>query len=217
MFRTQTANLPPEQKQRLHADFIANERTYLQMRDSLLSRYRGQWVAVANGKVIASGGNLLRVSEAAAAVGGHPYIALVGAEDQVVFRVRRAEFSYDPAYQPFALPQITVTFWNHPETQSQTFANVIPDTGADVSALPDTDCSTFDLFNSPYLTTMAGGIGGSTNPTLIYRGKAEIDGNRFPAFIQPIAGGQERLVGRDVLNHHRVLFDGPGGKTIFAP
>lgn len=88
MLSTQTANLPPEQRQRLHADFLANERAYLQMRDGLLPRYRGQWVAVQDGQVIAAGTDLLAVTAAAAAVGGHPYIALVGGEEAVVFRVR---------------------------------------------------------------------------------------------------------------------------------
>jgi hypothetical protein len=55
----------------------------------------------------------MAVMESAAAAGGHPYIALVGAEDAVVFRVRRAVFGYDATYQPFPLPRVTATFWNH--------------------------------------------------------------------------------------------------------
>ena len=98
MLRSQTANLPPEQQQRLHADFIANEQTYLQMRASLLPCYRGQWVAVHNGQVIAAGQDLLTVTEKAAASGGRPYIARVGAEDEEVFRIRSTEFGDDAAY-----------------------------------------------------------------------------------------------------------------------
>ena len=85
----QTRDLPPEQKQRLHADFLANEQTYLKLRDSLLPRYHGQWVAIHNGQVVAAGDDLLAVTEAAAAGGGHPYIARVGAEEETVFRVRQ--------------------------------------------------------------------------------------------------------------------------------
>jgi hypothetical protein len=90
MFLTQTSNLPADQRQRLHADFLANEQAYLRLRDSLLPNYRGQWVAVHQGQVIAADKNLLAVTEAAAATGGHPYIALVGGEDTIQFRVRRA-------------------------------------------------------------------------------------------------------------------------------
>jgi hypothetical protein len=45
----------------------------------------------------------------------------------------------------------------------------------------------------------------------------EIDGRRFSALIQPIPVGQERIVGRDVLNQHRVLFDGPAGQVVVDP
>ncbi|MBI1917036.1 MAG: hypothetical protein HYS12_20195 [Planctomycetes bacterium] len=95
MLQIQTTNLPQDQQQRLHPDFLANEQAYLHMRDSLLGLYRGQWVAVQGGKVIAAGSKLMEVMDRASACGGHPYIALVGAEDAVVFRVRRAVFAYD--------------------------------------------------------------------------------------------------------------------------
>lgn len=217
MFANQTSNLAPEQRQRLHADFLANEQTYLRLRDSLLPQYLGQWVAVHDGRVIASGPDLLVVTEAADTTGGHPYIALVGGEDSVVFRVRTVAFAYDSAYQPFALPQVTATFRNHTETHAQTFTDVIPDTGADVSVLPDGDCNAIDLFNSPYLTGVASGVLGSDVAALFYRGKIEMDGRLFAALIQPVPGGQERIVGRDVLNQQRVLFDGPSRQVILDP
>ncbi|HET6881050.1 MAG TPA: DUF5678 domain-containing protein [Pirellulales bacterium] len=217
MLPTETTNLPPDQRQRVHADFLANEQAYLQMRDGLLPRYGGQWVAVHEGKVIAAGGNLLTVSEAAAASPGHPYIAFVGAEEKVVFKVRRVAFSYDQTYQPFPLPRVTATYWNHAETHSQACTDVIPDTGADLSVLPDGDCRAIDLFNSPYFTGISSGVVGASISTLIYRGKVEVDGRRFAALIQPVAGGQERIIGRDVLNQQRLLFDGPAGQVLVDP
>jgi hypothetical protein len=200
MLRIQTTNLSPDEQQRLHPDFLANEQGYLQLRDSLLGSYRGQWVAVQDGQVIAAGAKLIEVMEKASAGGGHPYIALVGAEDGVVFRARRAVFAYDQAYQPFPLPRVSATFWNHAETHAQQHADVIPDTGADVSLLPDTDCTAIDLFNSPYMTVIAGGVVGAAITTLLYRGKVELDGRRYAALIQPIPAGRERILGRDVLN-----------------
>jgi hypothetical protein len=101
MLQIETTNLPQEQQQRLHPDFLANERGYLHMRDSLFAQYRGQWVAVHGGKVLVAGPNLMEVMDRATTFGGHPYIALVGAEDADVFRLRRAAFAYDQAYQPF--------------------------------------------------------------------------------------------------------------------
>jgi predicted aspartyl protease len=174
-------------------------------------------VAVHQGQVIAADRNLLAVTEAAAATGGHPYIALVGGEDTIQFRVRRATFANDQSYQPFSLPQVRVTFWDDAETHSQTYGDTIPDTGADLSVLPHNDCSAIDLFNSPYFTAVSSGVVGSSVTTLIYRGKAEIDGNRYPALIQTVADGQERIVGRDVLNQLRVLFDGPSAQVVVDP
>jgi hypothetical protein len=95
MLQSQTANLPPEQQRQVHADFLANEQTYLRLRDGLLPRFRGQWVAIHNGQLIASGHDLIAVTEQAAATGGHPYIARVGEENDTVFHVRRTEFAYD--------------------------------------------------------------------------------------------------------------------------
>jgi predicted aspartyl protease len=217
MLPTETTNLPLDQQQHLHADFLADEQAYLGMRDGLLSQYRGQWVAVHGGKVIAAGPKLMEVMESAAASGGHPYIALVGAEDAVVFQVRRTVFAYDHTYQPFPLPRVTATFWNHAQTHSRQHADVIPDTGADLSALPAADCTAINLFSSPYMTGMAGGVVGARVTALFYRGMVEIDGRRYAALIQPLPTGQERIVGRDVLNQQRVLFDGPGGQVIIDP
>ena len=95
MLQIQTTNLPRDRQHLLHPDFVANEQAYLQMRDALLTQYRGQWVAVHGGKVIVAGPKLMEVMENASAHGGHPYIAFVGAEDAVVFRVRRAVIAYD--------------------------------------------------------------------------------------------------------------------------
>lgn len=217
MSRSQSKNLPMDQQQRLHPEFLANEQAYFHLRDQLLPRYRGQWVAVDGGKVISSGPALLDVMEHAATAAKHPYIALVGAEDTVVFRVRRAVFTYDSAYRPFPLPRITATFSNHGQTHSQQHTDVIPDTGADVSVLPDADCQAIDLFRSPCMTGMSGGVIGSGVTTLFYQGKVEIDGRNYAALIQPLAAGRERIIGRDVLNQQRVLFDGPPGQIIVDP
>ena len=200
MLQIQTANLSQDQRQKVHPDFLADEQAYLNMRASLLGQYRGQWVAVQSGKVTVAGTNLLEVMEKASASGGHPYIALVGAEDAVVFRVRRVVFAYDLVYQPFPLPRMSATFWNYAQTHSQPFADVIPDTGADVSVLPDSDCQAIDLFSSPYMTGMASGVVGGSVATLLCQGKVEIDGRHYSALIQPIPAGQERILGRDVLN-----------------
>ena len=217
MLRTETVNLPEAQRRRLHADFLANEQAYLQMRDVLLRRYDGQWVAVHGGKVIAAGASVLQVTEEAAVIDGHPYVARVGGEDSTIFRIRRQVYAYDATYQPFPLPRIPVRFSNHAETETASFADVIPDTGADHSLLPDADYEAFSLFGSPYFTAVSGGILGGSAATLIYRARAEIAGTRVAALVQPVADGKERIVGRDVLNQLRILFDGPAAEVVVDP
>lgn len=95
MLQTITANLPEELQQRLHADFLADEQAYLTIRPHLLNKYRGQWVAIQGGKVIAASCTLMEVMDRAYAAGGHPYVALVGGEYDVVFRIRRDLFGND--------------------------------------------------------------------------------------------------------------------------
>jgi predicted aspartyl protease len=215
MLRIQTANLPAEQHQRLHSDFVANEQHYLRMRPELLKQYRGQWVAVHDGQVIAHGKDLFTVMDAIGRAGCHAFIALVGREDDVVFRVRRLEFSYDMTYRPFALPRAEVAFANYAQSHVRRYPDVIPDIGADLSVLPMMDAQAIDLLSSPYLTGVTSGVVGPDVATIIYLGHVEINGSVYPALIQAVPGARERLMGRDVLNHLRVTFDGPALKITF--
>jgi hypothetical protein len=217
MLPTSTNRLAAEQRQQLHPDFLANEAAYLRMREGLLGEFRGQWVAVHQGQVVASGASVLAVMDMVGTVAGHPYVALVGHEGEVVFRARRSTFAYDAAYQPFSIPRLTATFWNHALSRSQTFSDVVPDTGSDATVLPRADCIAIDLFNSPYLTGMSGGVVGPGTTTLFYHAKVELDGMQVSALVQPLTGGAERILGRDVLNQHRVLFDGPALQVIVNP
>jgi hypothetical protein len=72
-----------------------------------------------------------------------------------------------------------------------------------------------DLFSSPYLISLTRGVLGPSVTTLVYRGNAEINGTLYRSLIQPIPGGKERILGRDVLNQVKVTFDGPRHKVVF--
>jgi hypothetical protein len=72
-----TQSLPATQKEHLHKDFIENERTYWRMREQLLKQYAGQWVAIHGRKVVASGNDLLDVTDEVGKLGCHAYIARV--------------------------------------------------------------------------------------------------------------------------------------------
>jgi hypothetical protein len=77
-------NLSLTQKKRLHKDFVENERLYWRMREQLLGQYRGQWVAIEGGRVVASGDDLFDVTDKVGKLGCHAYIARVGQEDSLV-------------------------------------------------------------------------------------------------------------------------------------
>lgn len=95
MLRTLTANLSPEERQRLHPDFLANEQGYLRLRPALLQTHHGLWAAVDGDKVVAAGPELIRVSELAAAC-PHAYLARVGKEGTTIFRVRNQSMAVAP-------------------------------------------------------------------------------------------------------------------------
>ena len=46
--------LPPDIAQQVHPDWRKNEREYWAAQNSLLPRYRGQWIAFADGAIIAA-------------------------------------------------------------------------------------------------------------------------------------------------------------------
>lgn len=76
--------LTPTLKKRLHKAFLENERLYWQTRDRLLHQYHGQWVAFVGGGVIASGDDLLNVTDRAGEQDPDAYITRVGEENRLI-------------------------------------------------------------------------------------------------------------------------------------
>jgi len=127
--------LPPEVAQRIHPDWQRNETEYWAVRDTLLPQYRDQWIAFANGRILVSGASAVEVLHTAQASGLHPFVICVGREHEPS-RMRRAVFAYDTTYPHEALPIIPVEFRTQEATLGLVYEQVIPDTGADASALP---------------------------------------------------------------------------------
>src|SRR6266446_3462259 len=73
--------LPPEIAQKIHPDWRKNEAAYWSMRDQLLSQYQGQWIAFADGAVIAAASTPLEVFLAVQRSGRHPFVIRVGNKD----------------------------------------------------------------------------------------------------------------------------------------
>jgi len=105
---------------------------------------------------MAEADDVFDILDRAEELGGHPYIARVGFEDRH-FVIRRI-FPYDTDYQPFPLPRVTARFIGQDEDRSATFEDVILDTGADLSLLPERDGEAIELRSSPYFASAIRGI-----------------------------------------------------------
>ncbi len=101
--------LPSDIAHQVHPDWRKNETDYWQVRDGLLTQYQNQWIAFADGKVIAFGPSPAEVFQKAQQSGRHPFVVSVGREHEPT-RMRRAEFAYDSEYPDEALPVVTVEF-----------------------------------------------------------------------------------------------------------
>ena len=62
-----------------------------------------------------------------------------------------------------------------------------------------------------------GGIAGGHAPTLIFRVWVYLDGQEHPCRLQADSVGNERILGRDVLNRLEMLFRGPAGEVVINP
>ena len=68
------------------------------MREELLTKYAGKWVAVHQGQVVAVGNDPLSIMEKALAEDGFACTNKVGEEDHIIIWQRRRSFSYDDTY-----------------------------------------------------------------------------------------------------------------------
>ena len=94
---------------------------------------------------------------------------------------------------------------------------VIADTGADASALPWVDCQGLPLTTAQGRPGWMGGVAGSTVPTLHFRVWVYLDGQEYPCRLQADFIGNERILGRDVLNRLEMMFRGPAGEVTVNP
>jgi len=208
--------LPPEIAQHIHPAWRQNEIAYWANRDTLLTSYRDQWIGFANGRVIAAGTSAVDVLHTAQATGLHPFVTCVGHEQEPC-RIRRVVFAYDATYPQEALPVTTVEFRHHVATPGVVLDRVIPDTGADASALPWSDCVQLSLTPGQGTPGVLGGVGATTAPTVVFAVWARLDGQDYPCRLHADFTGQERILGRDVLNRIDVLFRGPAQEVVVNP
>lgn len=208
--------LPPDVARQIHPDWRKNEVDYWAARDSLLTQFTDQWIAFADGAVIASGTTPVGIFHQAQQSGKHPFVTCVGHEHEPC-RMRRATFPYDQSYPNESLPLVTVEFRKQPGRPGVALDRVIPDTGADATALPWPDCQQLQLDPSHGMPGLIGGVGQSSAATLVFSVWAHLDGHDYQCRLQADFSGNERILGRDVLNRMDVLFRGPSGEVVVNP
>jgi hypothetical protein len=208
--------LPPEIARQIHPDRRKNEADYWAVRDQLLEQYQDQWIGFADGKVVASGTSPVTVFHEAEATGLHPFFICVGREDEPC-RIRRVTFPYDSGYPGEALPVIRVEFRTTSGAPGVVLDRVIPDTGSDASILPWADCQRLQLNPSSGVQGLISHVAGGTVATLAFQAWAQLDGQDYPCRLQADFVGNERILGRDVLNRLEILFRGPVGEVIVNP
>jgi len=76
------------------------------MRDELLIKYPGKWVAVHKGRVVSVADEPISIMDQALAEDGYAYANKVGDEDKIVIRQRRVSFPYDATCSPTPLPRV---------------------------------------------------------------------------------------------------------------
>jgi hypothetical protein len=208
--------LPPEIAQQIHPDRRKNEEAYWAARDQLLDQYRGQWIGFAGGVVIASGTSPVTVFHAAEASGRHPFFICVGREEEPC-RIRRVTFPYDTTYAGEPLPLIDVEFRKATGSPGVVLDRVVPDTGADATILPWADCQRLHLAPSLGVQSLIRGVAGGSSATLAFQLWALLDGQEYPCRLQADFVGNERILGRDVLNRLDILFRGLAGEVVVNP
>jgi hypothetical protein len=208
--------LPPEIARQIHPDWRKNEAAYWAVRDQLLLQYQGQWIGFADGVVIASGTRPVAVLQTAEKYGPNSFVTCVGRENEP-FRIRRVSFAYDASYPGEALPILTVEFRSVSGSPGLALDRVIADTGADTSVLPWVDCQQMQLNPARGRPGLMGGVAGGTASTLTFFVWVQLDGHEYPCQVQGDFVGNERILGRDVLNSLEVLFRGPSGEVVVNP
>ena len=209
-------NLPPEFAAKIHPDWRKNEAAYWTSRAQLLKTYQGQWIGFADGAVIASGQSAVEVLHDAQQSGRHPFVTCVGRENEPD-RIRRATFSYNANYSPEAIPLLDAEFRQFRGKAGVLFDRVIPDTGADASTIPWVDCQRLQLDPTMGLPGMLAGIGGGQQATLVFNVWVHLDGHDYQCRLHADLSGDERIIGRDVLNRLEILFRGPANEVVVNP
>lgn len=184
MMKSMADALPPEIADKLHPDWRKNEADFWTSRDQLLCEYRGQWIGFAGGVVVVAAAKPLDVFLEIQKLERHPFVVRVGHESEPWYRMRRASFAYDATYPSNAFPVLSAEFRLARGATGLLLDRVIPDTGADTTALPWSDCQLLHLDPSIGVPGTISGVGGSVAVTMGFLVWVWLDGQEYPCQLQ---------------------------------
>lgn len=137
--------------------------------------------------------------------------------DQLPPEIARQLHPDRAGYPGEALPLVTVEFRQSSGLPGVILDRVIPETAADASGLPWADCQILQLTPAMGAPGLITGVAGSSAATLVFQVWAELDGPESACRLQAGFAGNERILGRDVLNRLEILFRGPAGEVVVNP
>jgi hypothetical protein len=159
--------LPPEIARQIHPDWRKNEAGYWAVRDQLLAQYQGQWIGFADGAVLVAASTPLEVFLGVQQSARHPFVIRVGHETEPWYHIRRTSFTYDTNYPSAALPVVSAQFRSASRSTGLLPDRVIPDTGADTTTLPWSDCQQTHLDPALGVPGVISGIAGGSGFSLL--------------------------------------------------
>jgi len=174
------------------------------MREELIKKYRGKWLAVVNGQVVAVGDKPGKVIEEAYQKMGSEvgFTVRVGYED-AVRRIRQVTSGrYDDGYDP-PIPMVTTTVANL-RGDCSIEVEFIVDTGSDGTALRSAVADELNLWEQIWGTAWVAGVGGVPEERYLYAAVILFGSQAITIRADCRDDLDEDLLGRDVQNEFQL-------------
>jgi predicted aspartyl protease len=182
--------------------FEREKQAYWAIRDELLKKYFGKWVAIVNGKVVASGKKKMAVLKEAFSLTRSEvgYITKVGYEEKVQKkRIRQVVTGeYNKTYEP-SMPMVETIVTNPPGDAAKQ-VNFIVDTGADLTLLREEVADELGLKAFVWDEADVSGIGAKPQRRVLYLAVVQMAQQEFPTTVDCRSDLNEDILGRDIIN-----------------
>lgn len=180
--------------------FEREKQAYWNMREELLKRHAGKWVAIVNEQVAAVGDKMGKVMEEAVRKTKSKvmFVNEVGFEDRVLRLRQLSRGHYDQSDHP-AAPMIVTPVSDVVETLAIE-VNFLIDTGADLTVVRDDVAVKLNLFDAPAGVRYIGGVGSKPIPRQLYGAYVNIANHAIMVAADCRSDFDENLLGRDAIN-----------------